>query len=177
MLRSAKLDVDTKRLLHSGKLLGDEFVSSVVKNKIVESLSSGKKSFILDGFPRSVGQCHLLLDIFNSLDLSLDFVVKFQLSKKIIISRLAEREICGSCGVLFHSHLDECRSCGSRSKVRRSDDMSLQSIENRIDGYLKSEVPIIKFFRDNNVNVISIDASREPSSITSDIKNQFLLFS
>ena len=69
--------------MNAGKLVPDEVVIGIIKNRITQQ--DCEKGFILDGFPRTVKQA-------ESFREDLDFVIYLKVSDKEALNRIAGRK-------------------------------------------------------------------------------------
>jgi len=78
-----------KQYLDDGDLVPDE-----ITNKMVEERLAGpdtKDGFLLDGFPRNVGQADVLSKVLAEADKKLDAVVQLQADEDVVVGRLLAR--------------------------------------------------------------------------------------
>ena len=61
-----------------------------------------RKGFILDGFPRNLSQAKVLDSTLKKVGKKIDRVFSFTASEEVIITRIAGRRICESCGAHYH---------------------------------------------------------------------------
>jgi len=83
-----------KAIMDRGELVNDEVMSGIVRERLEKP--DARNGFILDGFPRTVGQAEALDEMMmrrGSL-LVIDIVVP----ETELVRRLASRKICASCG-------------------------------------------------------------------------------
>jgi adenylate kinase len=66
------LGLDVKRYLDEGKLVPDAVTNEMVRERLAES--DAADGFLLDGFPRNVGQADVLNDMLAEADTRLDAV-------------------------------------------------------------------------------------------------------
>ena len=86
-----KLNAEIKEIVNSGKLVGDNIVINIIKEKLKEPES--RLGVILDGFPRTKGQ----LDAYER-DLPTHLVVNVTLRYDILLEKLMARRTCEGCG-------------------------------------------------------------------------------
>jgi adenylate kinase len=133
-----------------GFLVPDELAIRVIRNWI----SGHGKSFIFDGFPRSVAQAVALDSILLELDAPLDLIIHLELSDNEISRRVAARISCLSCGGTFsglQDHLaagDPCPRCGTLL-VRRNDDNE-QTLRQRLSVYRDLTAPVVEYYAKAN---------------------------
>ena len=89
-----------KFFMNAGKLVQDDIVISLIKERIVEE--DCQSGFILDGFPRTIIQAEKLTETLKDMNLSIDAVIDFQVDTDELINRLTGRRTCSDCGDIFH---------------------------------------------------------------------------
>ena len=83
--------------------------------------------FILDGYPRTLGQAELLQQLLEKEGIPLHAVVNYELPINEIVSRLSGRRTCKECKAVYHvtgkppKQEGVCDSCGG-SLLQREDD-------------------------------------------------------
>jgi adenylate kinase len=108
--------------------------------------------FILDGFPRTLGQAESLKQLLEEESLALGAVVNYALPLREIVERLSGRRTCEQCKAVFHVTRQPSRSeglcdrCGGRL-YQREDDRP-ESISVRMAAYEKSTAPLIRFYEE-----------------------------
>jgi adenylate kinase len=156
--KETELGRKVKAILASGELVPDEVTVDLVKERL--SQADAKKGFILDGFPRTIPQAEAL-EKFQKLDA----VVNFAIGDELVVKRLSGREICKSCGAIYHvTNMPSkvkgvCDKCGGPLYTRPDD--TLESITNRLDVYRKQTEPLIAFYRSRKL-LKDIDSSKSP---------------
>ena len=164
--RETELGKKVKEIVGRGDLVPDELTVSLVKERLTQA--DAQKGYILDGFPRTIPQAEAL-EKFQKLDA----VVNFSISDEQVVKRLSGREICKSCGAIYHvTNMPSkvkgvCDKCGGPVYVRPDD--SLESITNRLDVYRKQTEPLIGFYRGRNL-LKDIDSSKSPEDTLVQIK-------
>ena len=92
--------------LKRGELVPDDLVTAVVVNRIdQDDCDSG---FLLDGFPRTMGQAEALGQFLEKSSKQLDGVLLSQVSDGEIVDRLSGRRVCTEpdCQKVFHIKYD-----------------------------------------------------------------------
>ena len=153
MLRAAvrnetPMGLEAKRYMDAGGLVPDEVVIGIVRDRLTESDCA--KGFILDGFPRTVGQAEAL-DAFAKLQAVVNIVVP----EEQVVARLSGRRTCKACGAIFHvvnsppSSSGVCDQCGG-DLYQRSDDNET-SIRARLAEYREKTAPLEGYYRQQGV--------------------------
>jgi adenylate kinase len=154
MLREAAaagspLGLDAKRFMDAGGLVPDAVVVSLVGERLARP--DAKSGFVLDGFPRTVGQAEALDRLLEERGLALDRVVFFDVSRAELLRRLTGRRICRACGATFHlasappGRSGRCDACG-RELYQREDD-SEATVAQRLDVYDSRTAPLLEYYR------------------------------
>ena len=146
--RDTELGRAAAALMKEGKLVPDEVVADMVRNRLAEK--DCDNGFILDGFPRTIRQAELLEEALKSLGRSLDAVVYFQVADDIILQRLTARISCRKCGEIYNKLFlppkqeGICDKCGGEL-FQRPDD-SLETAKNRLSVFYASTRPLIDYY-------------------------------
>jgi len=128
---------EVRKIMESGKYVPDEVVIQILQERLEQP--DAKEGFILDGFPRTVGQADALDQILEKKGVKLDGIFFLQVREDIIVDRLSGRRVCPCCKMEYHirynppknDHL--CDQCGS-SLIQREDDQE-GTIRKRISVY------------------------------------------
>ena len=156
--KETELGKRVKEILGRGDLVPDDLTVSLVKERLTQE--DARKGYILDGFPRTIPQAESLAKI-----QALDAVVNFAISDDLVVKRLSGREICKSCGAIYHvTNMPSkvkgvCDKCGGPLYTRPDD--SLESITNRLEVYRTQTEPLIEFYRKQKL-LRDIDSSKSP---------------
>jgi adenylate kinase len=140
-----------KGFVEKGLLVPDDVVVEVLKQRLVKS--SGKRGFVLDGFPRTIDQAKALEKIAK-----IDVVVLLTVPDRIIIERLSTRRICKKCGEVYNIRYLKpkvegvCDKCGGQL-YQRSDDTP-KVIRDRIGVYERQTQPILQYYNDKKVPLV-----------------------
>lgn len=133
-----------KEATSKGALVPDEVVIGIVKERLQAPDCS--KGFILDGFPRTVGQAAAL----EAMGVKIDAVVDFEIEDKEIVERMSGRRVCAGCGATYHtvhnpSHDGvHCDTCGGELSIRKDDDPAV--VMSRLETYHAETEPLIDFY-------------------------------
>jgi len=149
-----------KSYMDSGRLVPDEVVIGIIKNRITKSDCS--KGFILDGFPRNANQAIVLDSMLSSLKKKIDHVFNFEVGEDVLVKRISGRISCKKCGAVYNRYFKQpkvdgvCDSCGGTEFESRSDDNEV-TVKNRLKVYHESTFALIEFYQKNNL-LVSISA-------------------
>ena len=152
-------------ILASGGLVPDDVTISMVKNRLQEpDTASG---YILDGFPRTLGQADALSGFAK-----IDAVLNFVLADEEIIRRLSGRRLCKSTGRIYHITSNPPKVEGIDDEtgeplIQRDDDKP-EAIKHRLEVYAESTEPLIAYYKEKGT-LIDIDSSPSPETVLASI--------
>lgn len=147
------LGVQAKSYMDQGQLVPDGIVIGMVQHKLQESECA--KGFLLDGFPRTVGQAEELDGILARSGHHLDRVIHVVVPREEIIRRLSGRRNCPTCGTVYHDEYAPpqrpglCDRCGE-PLMQRPDDRR-ETVESRLEVYDAQTAPLIEFYKARSV--------------------------
>lgn len=147
------LGLEAKACMDLGKLVPDEVVVGIVRDKLAEPAC--EKGFVLDGFPRTAPQAEALAKILESRGQRLDRVVNVCVPREEIVRRLTGRRSCSKCSAVFHMEFAPpkrpgiCDKCAGEL-VHRSDDVR-ETVEARLSVYEQQTAPLISYYRSKNL--------------------------
>jgi adenylate kinase len=140
-----------RQTMAAGVLVDDEVVCQTVVSRILEARSSGV-GFILDGFPRTVGQARCLDELLDALGLPGPLVLHLEVPRHVLLRRLALRRQCARCGAIYNlgSGVPAGSRCGvdGGALVERDDD-SEGVAARRIETYETETLPVIAYYRNH----------------------------
>ncbi len=84
-----ELGTRVRSIIEAGDLVPDELTSAVVRERLSEDDAAG--GFLLDGYPRNIGQVNDLDEFLSSRDEGLDAVIELDVPRAESISRLQLR--------------------------------------------------------------------------------------
>ena len=148
--RGTPLGTQAKSYIEAGKLVPDEVVIGVIRERLADPDASA--GFILDGFPRTVAQAEALDGMLREKpNQGIDHVVNFELPNDVIIDRLSGRRSCPDCQAVYHTahapprQHDRCYKCGG-TLVHRADDAP-DTIASRLKVYDQQTSPLVQYYR------------------------------
>lgn len=141
--------VKVRAIVERGELVPDGLISDLVGARLAQVDMQG--GFILDGFPRTVGQAEYLDRTLQASGRSVDAVVNITVPEREIVARLGGRRVCPSCGATYHVEYqpsktaDVCDACGGRLE-RRADDAE-EVVRGRLEVYTRQTAPVLEHYR------------------------------
>ncbi|TSJ88823.1 adenylate kinase [Gilliamella apicola] len=176
MLRAAvkaesPLGLQAKELMDNGKLVTDELVIALVKERIAQS--DCKNGFLLDGFPRTVPQA----DAMKEAGIDVDYVLEFDVPDEVIIDRMSGRRIHASSGRVYHvrhnppkvENIDDVT--GEPLTIRKDD--SEEIVRKRLIEYHDLTKPLVKYYqheaKEGRTQYFRIDGTQTVSAVTNEL--------
>ena len=142
------LGKEAKRYMDEGKLVPDEVVVGIVRERLKEP--DCEKGFILDGFPRTVAQAEALDRILEEMGRKIDHVIDIEVSEDELLKRLTGRRTCKRCGAMYHIIFNPpkrdgiCDQCGG--ELYQRDDDEEETIKARLKVYREQTAPLIDYY-------------------------------
>ena len=101
----------------------DDVIVGIVRDTLIQP--NCKNGFILDGFPRSIGQAESLDKILKELHIDFICIINLTANEEELIKRLTNRRACKSCGSIFnYSEImdkDECPVCHAKNSFYQTE--------------------------------------------------------
>ena len=162
----SELGREAKRYMERGELVPDDLICGV----IAERLDSGDADdgFLLDGFPRTIGQAEMLERALDERDRSLTAALLIEAPDQEVLRRLSGRRTCVKAGHVYHVEFDPpkhegvCDQDGSRL-IQRDDDKP-ETVRKRLSVYHDQTEPLIKWYDDRGL-LRRFDGTRPPDEV------------
>lgn len=149
--------------MNAGDLLPDEIMIAIVG----ERLQSGdaKRGWILDGFPRTVGQAESLDLITDSRHLHA--VIDIDVPEDVVVARISMRRVCVDCGTTYAVSAPPrynwtCDVCGG--DVRQRDDDTEEAVRQRLALYREQTSPLIDWYATKGL-LETVDGMGDPDEV------------
>jgi adenylate kinase len=164
--RGTELGKKAKEYMDAGDLVPDEVMNGVIG----ERLESGEADdgFLLDGFPRTIGQAEMLDETLSRLGRSLTAALLIEAPDEEVVRRLSGRRTCAKGGHVYHVEFDPpknegvCDQDGSRL-IQRDDDKP-ETVRKRLSVYHDQTVPLIEWYEDQGL-LHRFDGTRSPDEV------------
>ena len=169
--KGTPLGVRAKEAMDSGKLVEDEIVLGMIRERLAEpDVANG---FILDGFPRNLLQADALDALLTELAQPLDAVVQMDVEYDELMRRISGRRSCADCGAVFNVltspaeqiENDKCPKTGEPHKLFQRPDDTEETVARRLQVYEEKTRPLIDFYRQKGI-LQTIDAEGDVEEIT-----------
>jgi len=162
----SELGQQAKQYMDSGDLVPDELMIELIVARVDEDDS--RDGFILDGFPRTVGQADALDDAFERLGRRLTAALLIDAEDDVLVKRISGRRVCKKAGHNYHVEFDPpkheglCDQDGSRL-VQRDDDKP-ETVRRRLETYHAKTEPLIEYY-DERGALRRFDGTRSPDEV------------
>jgi adenylate kinase len=159
-----------KEFMDRGDLVPDEVIIGVIAERIAKH--EAEDGFILDGFPRTVGQAEALEARTKELQKRLTAALLIDVGDDEVIRRLGGRRTCPN-GHVFHVEFDPpekenvCDVCGAELEVR--DDDKPEVIKHRLTQYREKTEPLVAWYDDRGL-LERVDGDKDPDQVEEDIR-------
>jgi len=160
-----------KAYMDRGDLVPDEVIVGVIAERI--SSAEALDGFILDGFPRTMGQAEALDAKLEELGRAVTAVLLIDVSDDEVVRRLGGRRTCLEGGHVFHVEFNPpqrdgiCDLDGSELIVR--DDDEPEVIRNRLDTYHAKTEPLVDYYDQRSV-LRRIDGAAAPQEVAEEVR-------
>ena len=149
MLRAAiaagsELGQKVKEIVESGALVPDELVVEVTRDRLSQPDAQG--GFVLDGFPRTIGQAEALDALLAEFGRPLEIVLELELSEETAVERML----------------------GRAAEQGRADDTP-DVIKNRFEVYRRQTEPLSNYYRSTGI-LVAIDSSPGMDEVFAEIE-------
>lgn len=149
--RKTPLGLQVADIMKSGGLVSDDIINSLME-EYIKGLSDG---FLLDGYPRTLGQASFLDNFLENIGKGLNIALAIDVEDEEIIRRLAGRRYCPRCGRGYHIIYDPpkndeiCDNDGE--KLIQRDDDKPETIRERLRVYRERTAPLIDYYKNKGL--------------------------
>lgn len=177
MLRAAikagsELGKLAKSFMDSGKLVTDEIIIGLVKERITQD--DCKNGFLLDGFPRTVPQADALMEA----GVAIDAVIEIDVPDEEIVKRMSGRRAHLPSGRTYHIIYNPPKVEGKddvtgEDLVQRDDDKE-EIVLDRLSVYHEQTQPLVNYYQDmsssdSSVKYVCIDGTQKIDTVEKEI--------
>ncbi|ANZ17940.1 adenylate kinase [Streptomyces noursei] len=162
------LGVEAKSYMDAGNLVPDSVTIGMAEDRMEQG--DAVEGFLLDGFPRNLGQAEALDAFLQSKGLKLDAVLDLEVPEDEVVKRIAGRRICRKdSSHVFHVEYNKpqtegvCDACGGEL-YQREDDRE-DTVRKRLEVYHSETEPIIDYYKAQDL-VVTIPALGKVAEVT-----------
>jgi adenylate kinase len=174
MLREAvrngtELGKKAQALMADGKLVPDELVGGIVREKILNLVGQGK-GILFDGYPRNLDQAKFLDACLTEAGSQIDAVAVLDLDPAVLVKRICGRRLCTKpgCTGAFNIHFmpskqeGVCDLCCSPLQQRKDDNE--ETLKERLAVYNSQSLPSLEYYDQKDL-LIRVNADDKVESV------------
>lgn len=175
MLRAAVSDgtplgLQAKGFMDAGELVPDDVIIGVILERVQSD--DARDGFLLDGFPRTIGQAEALGVELGKLGRRLTAVLLVEVPDDEIVRRLSGRRVSKS-GRVYHVEFDPPKHEGrcdidGTPLIQREDDKP-DTVLKRLEVYHELTSPLVSFYEDRGL-LRRFDGTRAPTEVHDHIR-------
>ncbi|CAK7193336.1 Adenylate kinase [Commensalibacter sp. Nvir] len=160
-----------KSIMDAGQLLPDDLMIKMIETRIHKN--DCHNGFILDGFPRSLGQAQALDKMFALQHTKIDLVLLLEVDEQVLADRISGRFSCANCGASYHKTMKQpkvkgvCDVCGATEFVYRADD-NKETVLARLETYKKQTAPLLPYYEQKKC-LYRIDGMKNVNEVAKEI--------
>ena len=149
MLREAvregtPLGIQARKVMDAGGLVSDDIILVLIRSRI--NRDDCKIGFLLDGFPRTIGQAE---GLFN-MGVEIDIVVEIAVDDEDIVKRMSGRRVHPTSGRTYHIEFNPPSIAGQDNVtgeplIQRDDD-SEETVCKRLSVYHDQTKPLVDYY-------------------------------
>ncbi len=148
-----------------GDLLPDDIIIGVVGERLAKD-DTRTRGYILDGFPRTVGQAEALAEL--TVDEPLDLAIDLEVPEEVVLERISNRRVCVDCGTNYSVQTPPrynwtCDVCGGEV-VQREDDTP-DAVRKRLNLYSQETEPLIAWYLAKDL-LVTVDGLGSADEVT-----------
>ncbi|EGG19383.1 adenylate kinase [Cavenderia fasciculata] len=172
--QGTELGKQAKVIIDQGGLVPDETMIGMIKENL-QNPECGK-GFILDGFPRTVGQAEKLDKMLDDQGQKIDHVFDFFIDDSLLVRRITGRLVHLASGRSYHREffppkVDMIDDVTGEPLIQRSDD-NPAVLQKRLASFHSNTKPVLSYYKEKNILSV-IDASRSATHVSNHIKSIF----
>ncbi|MGP1924883.1 MAG: adenylate kinase [Arsenophonus sp. NEOnobi-MAG3] len=168
-----ELSLKAKELMDNGKLVTDELVIALVKQRIAQD--DCRNGFLLDGFPRTIPQA----DAMKNAGISVDYALEFDVPDEIIVERIVGRRVHTPSGRIYHVKFKPPKIAnkddvtGEKLTIRKDDQED--TLRKRLVEYHHLTKPLIAYYHQEatsgHTKYFKLNGTRKVIEVSEELAN------
>ena len=167
----SKLGREAKRYMDTGELVPDEVICRVIEERL--DTGEADDGFLLDGFPRTIGQAEMLARALDNRGRHLTAALLIEAPDEEVIRRLSGRRMCVKAGHVYHLEFDPPKKQGvcdqDGSRLTQRDDDKPETVRKRLEVYHQQTEPLVEWYDERGL-LRRFDGLRSPDEVHSHIR-------
>ncbi len=165
----SELGKEAETYMNAGDLVPDELVVKMIMEEIE---AKGDDGFLLDGFPRSVGQADALGEEIERRGRRLTAALLIEADDEVVLKRITGRRQCSN-GHVYHvefdppKHENACDQCGK--PLHQRDDDKPETVKKRLSTYHEMTEPLIDYYEERGL-LRRFDGTRSQTEVHDHIR-------
>ena len=166
-----ELGETAKEYMDKGDLVPDDVITGVIAERI--DGDEARDGFLLDGFPRTVGQADALQTALDGMGRRLTAVLSIEADDEVVIKRLSGRRVNPKTGRTYHLEFDppkngEFDDVDGTKLVQRDDDRE-ETVKHRLEVFHEQTKPLIDLYEEQGI-LRRFDGTRAPDEVNDHIR-------
>lgn len=141
-----ELGLLAKSYMDKGDLVPDEVTNGIVKERLAQA-DIKEAGFLLDGYPRTIDQAHVLDENLANLGIELQGVINIEIDPEKLVERLSGRIIHKETGETFHKVFNPPAEGYDENDYYQREDDKPESVARRLEVNIAQGQPIIDHYR------------------------------
>ena len=165
------LGKEAESYMNKGELVPDGVTAAMVKERLLQPDAKG--GFVLDGFPRTVGQAKLLEEMLAQMGERICAVLYLDVPESELVKRISGRLVCRGCQASFHKDYNPpkvagvCDKCGGELYTR--DDDKPETVKNRLKVFEQNTLPLVDYYRQKGL-IVELPPELSPKGALGDMR-------
>jgi adenylate kinase len=146
LAQGTELGLQAEAYMRRGELVPDDLVVAMIDRELQRHAGA----FVIDGFPRTVGQAEALDRLLEQRGWPLDAAIHFQVGRETLIARLSSRWTNPRNGRTYNTLTNPPRVPGSDDEdggelIQREDDRP-ETVAKRLEAYDRQTRPVYEYY-------------------------------
>ena len=159
---------ELKEVYDRGDLVSDELMIRLIADRL--DRGDTLPGFVLDGFPRTMGQAEALEQLLGRDGVKL--CISIDLPDELVMRRLSSRRVCQECAATYNDTdvaaiSGTCEACGG-DVVQRSDDKP-EAIRKRLESFERDTAPLLSFYESRGL-LVTVNGDQSMDEVTAAIE-------
>ncbi len=170
---NTELGQAAKAYSEKGLLVPDEITNKMVFDYL-KNLEDPKNGYLLDGYPRTLGQAKAFEEMTKGTDMAVDTILAMDVPFDVLTRRITGRRSCKKCGAIYNIYTTPpaedgyCDVCHSELTQRKDDNE--ESLKTRLNEYSGNTEPVLDYYDAQGI-VRHVDADRPIEAIWESVQD------